>query len=65
MLADAGDSGSWAMNESGEVYGFLIASCEETSTSYIASMQVTFEDIRSLNSGRSLNIASPPTHESG
>jgi hypothetical protein len=43
-----GDSGSWAIGEEGDVYGYLVGTCEETCTSYVAPMAAAMAAIRAL-----------------
>ena len=44
-----GDSGSWAINEFGEVYGFLVGTNEGSGVSHVAPMVTTIAAIREQN----------------
>jgi hypothetical protein len=46
-----GDSGSWAIDESGGVYGFLVGTNEGSCVSYVAPMVTTIAAIRGQNPG--------------
>lgn len=47
----AGDSGSWAISESGEVYGSLVGTSEGGNMGYITLMARTIASIRAQNPG--------------
>jgi hypothetical protein len=51
-----GDSGSWAINESGQVYGFLVGTNEGSRVSYVAPMVTTIDAIRVQNPGAKVSF---------
>jgi hypothetical protein len=51
-----GDSGSWAIGNEGQLYGYLLGSCEQMGVSYIAPMAAVMAAIRARNAKGDVSI---------
>jgi hypothetical protein len=51
-----GDSGSWAIGNEGQLYGYLLGSCEQMGVSYIAPMTTVMAAIRARNAKGGVSI---------
>jgi hypothetical protein len=54
-----GDSGSWAVGDEGEIFGYLVATCEQLGTSYVAPLATAMADIRARHRIEDVSIPGP------
>jgi len=54
-----GDSGSWVVGDEGEIFGYLVATCEQLGTSYVAPLATAMADIRARHRIEDVSIPGP------
>jgi hypothetical protein len=54
-----GDSGSWVVGDEGEIFGYLVATCEQLGTSYVAPLATAMADIRARHRIKDVSIPGP------
>jgi WD40 repeat protein len=52
----SGDSGSWAVGDEGEIFGYLVATCEELGASYVAPLAMATGALQQTLEGHSSSV---------